>query len=80
MLSDIYALETLIVGGVKKIGGQEVKGTTFRFDCSACGVGVIVNGVLQGTASFGDLGSVFVDVFMDIAPVSSSLYESCGTK
>ena len=36
---------------------------------------MIVNGILQGTgtASFGDLGSIFVDVFMDNTAVSPSL-------
>ena len=36
--SDIDALESLIIEGVAKIGGQAVKGTFFRFDCSSDGV------------------------------------------
>ncbi|KAL7528729.1 hypothetical protein ACHAXR_006225, partial [Thalassiosira sp. AJA248-18] len=32
MPSDINALESLIINGVNRIGGQAIKGTTFRFD------------------------------------------------
>ncbi|KAL7548003.1 hypothetical protein ACHAWF_011279 [Thalassiosira exigua] len=75
--SDIEVLESLIVDGVNKIGGQATKGTMFRFDCSEEGVSVSVNGALQGMASFEGMGSSFVDVFMDDNAVSPSLVGSC---
>ena len=53
-LSDINALEYQIVEGVKKIVGQAVKGTKFCSDSSEHDVGVIFNGLLQGTVSFGN--------------------------
>ena len=75
--SDIGVLESLIIEGVNRIGGQAVKGTTFRFNCSTEGVAVTVDGTLLGTASFDDLGSAFVDVFMDENAVSATLFDSC---
>lgn len=75
--SDITTLESLIVQGVNKIGGQATKGTAFRFDCSREGVSVTVDGTVQGMASFRDLGSAFVDVFMDNDAVSPTLVDSC---
>ena len=75
--SDIGVLESLIIEGVNRIGGQAVKGTTFRFDCSTEGVAVTVDGTLLGTASFDGLGSAFVDVFMDDNAVSPTLVDSC---
>jgi dGTP triphosphohydrolase len=75
--ADIRVLESLIVEGVHAIGGQAIKGTTFRFDCSDNGVSVTVNGVEQGVAAFKGLGSAFVDVFMDGNSVSPTLIESC---
>eukprot|EP00986_Skeletonema_menzelii_P008476 scaffold3591_cov127-Skeletonema_menzelii.AAC.1 len=74
---DIGRLESLIVEGVNGIGGQAIKGTTFRFDCSREGVSVSVNGVEQGVAAFDGLGSAFVDVFMDGNSVSPTLVDSC---
>ncbi|KAL7450195.1 hypothetical protein ACHAWC_002152 [Mediolabrus comicus] len=58
-------------------GGQAIKGTIFRFDCSKEGVSVSVNGAEQGMASFEGLGSAFVDVFMDSNSVSPTLKDSC---
>jgi hypothetical protein len=75
--SDIGVLESLIVDGVKAIGGQAIKGTVFRFDCSDEGVSVSVNGADQGLALFEGLGSAFVDVFMDSNSVSPTLKDSC---
>jgi hypothetical protein len=75
--TDIGVLESLIVDGVKGIGGQAIKGTVFRFDCSKEGVSVSVNGAEQGMASFEGLGSAFVDVFMDGNSVSPTLIDSC---
>jgi hypothetical protein len=75
--SDIGVLESLIVDGVKGIGGQAIKGTVFHFDCSKEGVSVSVNGANQGMASFEGLGSAFVDVFMDSNSVSLTLKDSC---
>jgi hypothetical protein len=75
--SDIVKLESLIVEGVNAIGGQAVKGTVFRFDCSEEGVSVSVNGAMQGVAEFKGLGSAFVDVFMDGNSVSPTLIDSC---
>ena len=75
--SDIEALESLIVEGVNKIGGQAVKGTKFRFDCSQEGVSVTVDELEQGRASFEGLGSAFVDVFIDVNAVSPTLVDSC---
>ena len=49
--ADIAKLESLIVEGVNAIGGQAVKGTIFRFDCSEEGVSVSVNGAEQGVAN-----------------------------
>ncbi|KAL7523389.1 hypothetical protein ACHAXR_000155, partial [Thalassiosira sp. AJA248-18] len=59
------------------IGGQAIKGTVFRFDCSQEGVSVSVDGTVQGVAGFDGLGSSFVDVFMDASAVSPTLVESC---
>ena len=75
--SAIQQLESLIVEGVNKKGGQASKGTTFRFDCSDEGVGVSVDGSFQGVAKANGLGSAFVDVFMDKDAVSPTLVESC---
>lgn len=75
--SDIQELEGLIVKGVNEKGGQANKGTLFRFDCSAQGVSVTVDGSLQGTAKFPGMGSAFVDVFLDKDAVSPPLVESC---
>ncbi|KAL7551741.1 hypothetical protein ACHAWF_014928 [Thalassiosira exigua] len=62
---DVSALESLIVEGVRAKGGQATKGTVFRFDCTADGVEVSVDGVEQGMASGEGMGSAFVDVFAD---------------
>jgi len=75
--SDVASLESLIAKGVNSIGGQAVKGTIFRFECSGEGVAVIVNGSHQGDAKFAGLGGAFVDVFTDAEAVSPSLVESC---
>ena len=75
--SDIDELESLIIEGVNKVGGQASKGTTFRFDCSSDGVSVSVNDIQQGTAAFDGLGSSFVDVFMDDNAVSPTLVDRC---
>ncbi|KAL7449636.1 hypothetical protein ACHAWC_001675 [Mediolabrus comicus] len=75
--SDVGVLESLIVDGVKAIGGQAIKDTIFRFDCSKEGVSVSVNGADQGMALFEGLGSAFVDVFMDSNSVSPTLIDSC---
>ena len=75
--SDVEALEALIVEGVNKKGGQADKGTTFRFDCSAGGVGVSVDGSAEGTASFDGLGAALVDVFTDDKAVSPAFVASC---
>ena len=75
--SDVASLESLIAKGVNSIGGQAVKGTIFRFDCSGVGVAVTVNGSHQGDAKFAGLGAAFVDVFTDAEAVSPSLVESC---
>ena len=75
--SAIQQLEALIVEGVNKKGGQASKGTTFRFDCSEEGIGVIVDGSFQGVAKANGLGSAFVDVFMDKDAVSPTLVDSC---
>ena len=75
--SDISTLESLIVNGVNSVGGQATKGTIFRFDCSAEGVSVSVNGQAQGSATFDGLGSALVDVFMDKDAVSPTLVDNC---
>ncbi|EJK65539.1 hypothetical protein THAOC_13586 [Thalassiosira oceanica] len=67
----------MITEGVNRVGGQAVKGTVFRFDCTSRGVAVSVNGLSQGSASFEGLGAAFVDVFMDDDAVSPTLVESC---
>ena len=76
--SDVEALEALIVEGVNKKGGTADKGTTFRFDCTADGVGVSVDGSEEGTASFNGLGAALVDVFTDDKAVSPAFVSSCG--
>ena len=53
--SDVSVLESLIIEGVNKKGGQATKGTTFRFDCSEEGVTVSVDGSVQGAANFAGL-------------------------
>lgn len=75
--SDVDVLESLIVEGVNKKGGQASKGTIFRFDCSEEGVTVSVDGSVQGMAKFDGLGSAFVDVFLDNDAVSPTLVSSC---
>eukprot|EP00581_Thalassiosira_minuscula_P008936 CAMPEP_0183707122 /NCGR_PEP_ID=MMETSP0737-20130205/3770_1 /TAXON_ID=385413 /ORGANISM="Thalassiosira miniscula, Strain CCMP1093" /LENGTH=1065 /DNA_ID=CAMNT_0025934703 /DNA_START=20 /DNA_END=3217 /DNA_ORIENTATION=+ len=75
--SDVKLLENLIMEGVKNKGGQATKGTILRFDCTAEGVTVSVDGNEQGTASLNGLGSAFVDVFTDDKAVSPPLVESC---
>ncbi len=75
--ADISMLESLIVEGVNNKGGQATKGTIFRFDCSQEGVTVIVDGSVQGTAKFADMGGAFVDVFLDDNAVSPTLVSSC---
>ena len=67
----------MIVEGVKGKGGQATKGTIFRFDCSAEGITVSVDGTVQGTVSAEGLGGAFVDVFMDKNAVSQQLVDSC---
>ena len=73
----IDELESLIIDGVNKVGGQASKGTTFRFDCTSDGVSVSVNDSQQGTVAFDRLGSSFVDVFMDDNAVSPTLVDNC---
>jgi hypothetical protein len=75
--ADVSVLESLIVEGVNKKGGQATKGTIFRFDCSAEGVAVSVDGSMQGIAKFDGMGSAFVDVFLDDDAVSPTLVSSC---
>jgi hypothetical protein len=75
--TDVSVLESLIVEGVNKKGGQATKGTIFRFDCSAEGVAVSVDGSMQGIAKFDGMGSAFVDVFLDDDAVSPTLVSSC---
>ncbi|KAL3809261.1 hypothetical protein ACHAXA_002247 [Cyclostephanos tholiformis] len=76
---DVCALELLIIAGVKGIGGQAGKGMVFLcFDCSKDGVGMSVDGRLQGVATTGAgvLGSV-MDMFMDSDTFSHSLVARC---
>ena len=47
--NDIDKLESLIIDGVNKVGGQASKGTTFNFGCSSNGVSVSDDSQ-QGTA------------------------------
>lgn len=75
--SHVEELENLIIEGVKNKGGQATKGTVFRFDCTAEGVKVSIDGEEQGIASFDGMGSAFVDVFLDEQAVSSTLVDSC---
>mmetsp|Transcript_10705 Transcript_10705/g.22994 ORF Transcript_10705/g.22994 Transcript_10705/m.22994 type:complete len:1161 (+) Transcript_10705:103-3585(+) len=75
--SDVKELESLIINGVKSKGGQATKGTVFRFECTGEGVGVSVDGNLQGVANFEGMGSAFVDVFTDSNAVSPQLVDSC---
>jgi len=70
--SDVDKLEKLIVEG-----GQVTKGTVLRFDCTAEGVGVSIDGKEQGVAKFEGMGSAFVDVFLDEKAVSPKLVDSC---
>ena len=78
--ADVEYLQTLIADGVKESGGQVTKGTILQFDCTEEGVSVSVNSAMQGTAKFKDLGSAFVDVFVDSDTVSPSLVENCIQK
>lgn len=75
--ANVSELESLIFEGVKSKGGQASKGTVFRFDCSAEGVAVSVDGNIQGQVECDTLGSAFVDVFMDDKAVSPKLVDSC---
>jgi hypothetical protein len=74
---NVKQLESLISDGVKNKGGYATKGTILRFDCSAQGVSVSLDGVSQGNVMCGSIGSAFVDVFMDERAVSPKLIESC---
>jgi hypothetical protein len=74
---NIKELESLIFEGVKSKGGQATKGTIFRFDCSAEGVSVSVDGDEQGIVECKAMGSAFVDVFLDGNAVSPKLIDSC---
>ena len=75
--NNVCGLESLIFEGVKSKGGQASKGTIFRFDCTAVGVTVSVDGNNQGHINCDKLGSAFVDVFTDEKAVSPKLVDSC---
>ncbi|KAL7489447.1 hypothetical protein ACHAW6_015053 [Cyclotella cf. meneghiniana] len=73
----LQQLESLIFEGIKSKGGQAMKGTVFRFDCSSQGVRVSVDGNERGEVLCDTMGSAFVDVFMDDKAISPKLVESC---
>ena len=75
--SDVNALESLIIEGLNRKGGQASKGTVFHFDCSEEGVRVTADGALQGMTNFKGMGNAFVEVFMDDNAVSPTLIDSC---
>ena len=75
--ANVKQLESLIFEGVRSKGGQATKGTIFRFDCSAKGVSVRVDGDEQGTVECETLGASFVDVFTDDKAVSPKLVDNC---
>jgi hypothetical protein len=75
--ADVKQLESLIIDGVKSKGGQATKGTIFRFDCTAEGISVSVDGAVQGQVACEGIGSALVDVFMDDNAVSQQLVDSC---
>jgi hypothetical protein len=74
---DVSLLEELISDGVRSKGGQASRGTKFRFDCSAEGVSVSVDGDAQGNLLSDGMGAAFVDVFMDDHAVSPQLVNNC---
>ena len=73
---NVKQLESLISEGVQSKGGYATKGTILRFDCSANGVSVSVDGNNQGHVGCESIGSAFVDVFTDDQAVSPTLIES----
>eukprot|EP00578_Thalassiosira_sp_NH16_P022768 CAMPEP_0181099468 /NCGR_PEP_ID=MMETSP1071-20121207/12675_1 /TAXON_ID=35127 /ORGANISM="Thalassiosira sp., Strain NH16" /LENGTH=1067 /DNA_ID=CAMNT_0023182131 /DNA_START=67 /DNA_END=3270 /DNA_ORIENTATION=+ len=75
--ADVHYLKSLIAEGVKEKLGQASKRCSLQFDCTEEGVGVSVDGAVQGVAKFNSLGSAFVDVFLDENTVSPSLVDNC---
>ena len=76
-IDNVEYLEKLISEGVNSKGGYATKGTILRFDCSAQGIGVSIDGNKQGDVLCGSIGSALVDVFTDDEAVSPRLIDSC---
>lgn len=72
--SAVETLKKLILDGVAAKGAAS-PGTTLRFDCSAVGVNVSVDGKNVGSAP--GLCEAFCDVYLDDKAVSPALHDSC---
>ncbi|KAL7472116.1 hypothetical protein ACHAXS_012441 [Conticribra weissflogii] len=72
--SAVETLKKLILDGVAAKGAAS-PGTTLRFDCSAEGVNVSVDGKNVGSAP--GLCEAFCDVYLDDKAVSPALRDSC---
>jgi len=77
IVANIEQLESLIFQGVESKGGYATKGTQLKFECSAEGVTVSVDNILQGKVDCNSLGGALVDVFMDDQAVSPTLIANC---
>ncbi|EJK62560.1 hypothetical protein THAOC_16823 [Thalassiosira oceanica] len=76
--SQLEELESLIINGINESTSKfSTLGASLHFDCSRRGLTVSVNGSLQGSIKSEEIGSAFVDIYMDSNTVSPSLIESC---
>lgn len=81
--SDVDGLKGLIFSGVSEKGAA-VKGTVLQFDCSPeSGVGVSVDGKMQGSIESSGLAKAFCRVYLDddcvSKPLRESILENCCT-
>ena len=76
--SQLEELESLIINGINKSTSKfSTLGASLHFDCSGHGLTVSVNGLLQGSIKSEEIGSAFVDIYMDSNTVSPTLVECC---
>ena len=76
--SQLEELESLIINGIKESSSKfSTLGAELQFDCSSRGLAVSVNGSPQGSIKSEEIGSAFVDIYMDSDTVSPTLVESC---
>ena len=76
--SQLEELESLIIDGINESTSKfSTMGASLQFDCSSRGLSVSVNGSPQGSIKSEEIGSAFVDIYMDSNTVSPTLIESC---